>query len=93
MQAAKVGQMLIELKEVTAHGEWAAKLAHALNLTPAGANTSGSRLMKLARNLPLLEQHRPDSQRAGVLKNLTVVFFRGRPSIFSIFFADRPGRF
>lgn len=53
--------MLIELKAETPHGEWAAKLAHALNLTAAGSNTAGSRLMTLARNLPLLEQRQPNA--------------------------------
>ena len=61
LQAAKVGQMLIELKAVTAHGEFLPKVTSVLLLNKMDA----SRLMTLARNLPMLEQHKPDSQRAG----------------------------
>ena len=59
LQAAKVGQMLIELKAVTAHGEFK---KHALVLFD---RMTYQRLMTLARNIPMLEQHKPDSQRAG----------------------------
>ena len=61
LQAAKVGRMLIELKAITAHGEFLAKVTSVLLLNKMDA----SRLMTLARNMPMLEQHKPDSQRAG----------------------------
>ena len=49
--------MLIELKEVTPHGEFSEKYSRVNGLTQPVV----SRLMTLARNLPLLEQHRPKS--------------------------------
>ena len=61
LQAAKVGQMLIELKAVTAHGEFAANAQRAGFLKMSQLQN----LMTLARNLPMLEQHKPESQRAG----------------------------
>ena len=51
--------MLIELKAITAHGEFK---KHALVLFD---RMTYQRLMTLARNMPMLEQHKPDSQRAG----------------------------
>lgn len=60
LQAAKVGKMLIDLKAVTAHGEFNAKVTRVLLLN----KMDSSRLMTLARNLPLIEQRRPESQRA-----------------------------
>lgn len=48
LQAAKVGQMLIDLKAVTEHGDWAPKLSRAINLPTAAANIAGAKLMRLA---------------------------------------------
>ena len=62
LQAAKVGQMLIELKAETPHGEFAEKYSRVNGLTQPVV----SRLMTLARHLPLLQQHKPDSQRAAL---------------------------
>lgn len=59
-QAAQVGLMLIELKAVTAHGEFKNRTRAALQ---GASNDTGERLMTLARHLPLLQQHQPDSQR------------------------------
>lgn len=59
LQSAKVGQMLIELKEQTPHGEFKNRTRAALQ---GASNDTGERLMTLARHLPLLEQHQPDSQ-------------------------------
>ena len=53
--------MLIELKAVTAHGEFAANAQRAGFLKMSQLQN----LMTLARNLPMLEQHKPESQRAG----------------------------
>lgn len=58
-QAAKVGQMLIEMKAETPHGEFLANSQRATNLKDKQVNN----LMTLARHLPLLEDKRPDSQR------------------------------
>jgi hypothetical protein len=60
--AAKVGAMLIELKKETEHGEWDANVNRALQTK--SARQTAFNLMRLASHLPLLEQHRPDSQRA-----------------------------
>lgn len=62
LQAAKVGQMLIDLKAVTAHGEFKEKCSSAALLEYRQA----ANLMTLARNLPLIEQRKPESQRAAL---------------------------
>lgn len=64
LQAVKVGAMLIELKEDTDHGEWEVNVNRALQ-TKAARQTAFN-LMRLAAHLPLLEQHKPDSQRAAL---------------------------
>jgi hypothetical protein len=67
LQAAKVGQMLIDLKAVTAHGEFLPNLTRVLGIEKKEhANVAASRLMTLARNLPLIEQRKPESQRAAL---------------------------
>jgi hypothetical protein len=63
LQAAKVGQMLIELKADTPYREFSQACERLLSMKKDSAN----RLMTLARHLPLLEQHRPDSQRAALV--------------------------
>lgn len=67
LQAAQVGQMLIELKEVTPHGEFEANVTRVSQIeSGVAARKWASRLMTLGRNLPLLEQQRPASQRAAL---------------------------
>lgn len=61
-EAASVGAMLIELKEQHDHGEFMANYQRAGILKRQTAQN----LMKLARHLPLLEKHKPDSQRAAL---------------------------
>ena len=60
LQAAKVGQMLIELKAVTAHGEYCSRVNNLGMKHP-----TPFRLMTLARNQSLIEEKKPESQRAG----------------------------
>lgn len=62
MQFARVGQMLIELKEVTRHGEF---LAKAKSISLLDKRLVQLR-MKLAVYLPLLEQHRPKDQQSAL---------------------------
>ena len=61
LQAAKVGQMLIELKAETPYREFHARVSEI-----GIQQQHSSRLMTLARHLPLLQQHKPDSQRAAL---------------------------
>ncbi len=61
-QAAKVGQMLIELKESTPHGEFKEKCSSAALLEYRQA----ANLMTLARHITLLEERQPESQRAAL---------------------------
>ena len=63
LQAARVGAMLIELKRETPHGEFMANWTRVSNSTEY---KTCQRMMRLAANLPMLEQHRPDSQRAAI---------------------------
>lgn len=62
MQFARVGQMLIELKEVTRHGEF---LVKAKSISLLDKRLVQLR-MKLAVYLPLLEQHRPKDQQSAL---------------------------
>jgi hypothetical protein len=65
LQAAKVGQMLIELKAECPHkGEGNFRTRAEVALPKVSMDAIG-RLMTLARNLPLLEEKKPESQRAG----------------------------
>jgi hypothetical protein len=61
-ESARVGQMLVELKERTEHGEFMEQAQRACNLR----RTAVQNLILLAQNLPLLERHRPDSQGAAL---------------------------
>ena len=61
-QAAKVGQMLIELKASCKHGEFTSKLTSVSGLKVDAANQMASRLMRLASNIKLLEKKKPESQ-------------------------------
>ena len=60
LHAARVGQMLIQLKAVTPHGEFGEKVQSVALLSYRTA----ANLMKQAKHLPLLEQHKPESQAA-----------------------------
>jgi len=62
LQAARVGQMLIELKAECKHGEFVAKAQHAGFLKISQLQN----LMTLARNQPLIEEKKPESQRAAL---------------------------
>ena len=67
LQAAKVGQMLIELKAECKHGEFVSNLTRVLGIEKKEtANMAASRLMTLARNQPLIEEKKPESQRAAL---------------------------
>jgi len=60
LQAAKVGQMLLELSGDSPMREFVSRVKQEL----PGLNPSKiSRLETLARNMPLIEEHRPQSQR------------------------------
>jgi hypothetical protein len=59
LQAAKVGQMLIELKSITAYREFQTRVS-GIGID----QRQSSRLMTVARDQQLLEQYKPDSQRA-----------------------------
>lgn len=61
--AIDVGEDLIELKEATPHGEWASNATRVSHLKGRAAERWAVRLMELARNRVLLEEHKPDSQR------------------------------
>jgi hypothetical protein len=63
LQAAKVGQMLIELKASTAHGEFMANYQRA----GISGRQQVQNLMHLARNQQLLKEHKPESQRAALM--------------------------
>ena len=54
--------MLIELKAVTEYRDFSSALERYL---PDLKHAQRANLMTLARNMQLLEQHKPDSQRAG----------------------------
>ena len=63
LQAAKVGQMLLELSGDSPMREFVSRVKQEL----PGLNPSKiSRLETLARNMPLIEEHRPQSKRAAL---------------------------
>ena len=62
LHAARVGQMLIELQAVIPHGEFQKKVQSVALLSYRTA----ANLMKQAKHLPLLEQHKPESQAAAL---------------------------
>ena len=63
-QAARVGALLAELRETTPHGEWDANVNRVLQMK--AARQTAHNLMRLAAHRPLLERHRPESQRAAL---------------------------
>jgi hypothetical protein len=67
---AIVGRILIELKEdkeQTPHGTWGPKLATLLNMeTRAAANTLASRLMRIAKHMPMLELKKPQNMNSAL---------------------------
>lgn len=61
--AMEVGEELTRKKYEVQKGEWGANLARVLNASPASANTTASRLMRLALHRDLIEQEQPQSMR------------------------------
>jgi len=62
LQAAKVGQMLIEIREGMPQVEFVQRAGQEAGI----AKSQAFNLMTLARNLPLLEGKKPESQRAAL---------------------------
>jgi hypothetical protein len=72
LQAAKVGKMLIDLKAQCPHkgeGNFQSRLKVEI---PSMDHDTRSKIMTLARNLPLIEQRKPESQRAALPEALQV---------------------